>query len=321
METVFLLDGKRVPERDVAVSPLGTSVMFGFGVLDRLRAFRGTDGRMRIIGFNQHLERTLASAKHIFGTLPDLRGEWRNWIASAVQASELSEAYIHLGFGKYASPGAMLERSGSAGLGTIVYVREEGPLYGDSLIVSSETRWPRPDGPLTEHKVHGNYAELLLYKDEARTRRIPANPASVEALLFARQSFVPDGSFHGSSLEENPLVAEYGCSNAFSLCDGDLHLPARNVRFFRGITIRIVEKIFATIFPERRVRFDLRRNHLLHGGGCAGTAARDIIPAADVDSVQCAPTPELVKVAELYRALCMGELGHTPLQEIWAPAI
>lgn len=322
MRTVYMFDGREVPEAEATISPLASGAMFGFGALDRLRGFRGSGGWMRIVGLDPHLERTYRTACTLFGDLPKgLVNNWREWIVCAVRASELDRPYIHISLDPVSS-GTMLQ-SASGGLQTFIFVKDEGLLYGgEGLIVSSEAGCPRPDGLLVDHKVHGLYAELLLLKGRARARLAGCDPKRVEALLFARQAFrfSPERSRTGWVLQEkDPFVAEYGCSCAFSLDrNGDLHLPAPSVRYFQGITAQIVEALFEAYFPRRQIIHDLRRNHLKFNGGSAGTAG-GVVPVVELDGQKCTVTDEFYRLAALYSQLCLGTLSDCTLQKQWAP--
>lgn len=306
---VFSIDGTFVSEAEIGASPLSASAMFGFGAMDRLRGFRGADGKMRIVGFTQHLDRTLATARALFGELPDLRGAWQEWITVAVRRSELNAPYIHIGYGQVRSAGTMLQSS-AAPVQTFIFVAEAAPLYGDALYVSSELNHPRPDGPLHAMKTHGAYAALLFLKNRARQRyaekRADVPPQSVEALLFSRDTIqaVGMGLLHDGS------VAEFGCSNAGALDEkGNLWLPHGSIPCFRGITIRIVEELFKAAYPGREVKDGLRRSHLMHDGFAAGTAPKHLVPVVEVDGFHRGEiTPRFRELAEIYNALCYGSL-------------
>ena len=324
-EKVYMLNGKLVPETAVLISPLGSDPMFGFGVIDRLRAFRGADGQMRMVGFAQHLSRCQQTAEMLFGAdIGDLRQGWADQLARAALATELEEVYLHLGYGQMDSPGTMLQGA-SAGLTTFVFGKYEDPLYqgrdGNVVFVSTEAQWPRPDGPLTQHKTHG-YHELLWLKNRARARIPDKDARSVEALLLARESFRFDrDSRMWMVVADDPLVAECGCTCAFTLDrQGNLHLPARSVSYFRGVTVQIVETLFRAYFPDNEVRHDLRRSHLLYNGGTAGTAG-GVAPIVEVDNKAGKRTEQFDALAGLYSKLCFGELSRRDLQEQWAPVI
>ncbi|MBI2552168.1 hypothetical protein HYW17_02635 [Candidatus Uhrbacteria bacterium] len=324
-EKVYMLNGQIVPEAEARISPLGSDPMFAYGMIDRLRTFRGTDGRMRMVGLAQHLSRCQATAAALFGAdIGDLRRSWADQLARAALATELGEVYLHLGYGQMSSPGTMLQGA-SAGLTTFVFAKHEGPLYqgrdGNAVYVSTEPQWPRPDGPLTAHKTHG-YQELLWLKNRARARRPDKDARSVEALLLARDSFRFDrDSRNWVVAEDDPLTAECGCTCAFALDrQGNLHLPARAVRYFRGVTVQIVEALFRAYFPDKQVLHDLRRSHLLHNGGTAGTAG-GVVPIVEVDKKTCERTEQFDALAALYCKLCWGELNRRDLQEQWAPVI
>lgn len=314
---LFMVDGKIIEAPDAQASFLCPPFMFGHGVLDRLRFFLTSRGLL-CPGFRQHWDRTRAAVRLLFPDVSDdLFENWKQWLVSAVQASKIEQdIYVHLGVGPYGNSGTMLQGAPGA-LQAFIFVKSEEPLYGDRLCVSSEVGFPRPDGPLADHKVHGLYAELLYLKSRARKRLSDRDPRSVETLLFARQSCTPNCNLeHG-----DPLVAEYGCANSFALdAQGNLHLPKEGVRYFRGVTVQIVEALYCAYFPGKQVLHDLRRSHLRFNGGAAGTAC-GVVPVVELDGESCEVTEQFEALAALYRRLCDGSLNNAAFQEEWAPVV
>lgn len=325
---VYLYNGDPVSSPStIQIDPRAETPMYGRGVLDRLRGFRGSDGQMRIIALVGHLERTRKSAERVFGREFSLEEaeRWKQWIICAVRESGLDCPYIHLGIVRFETQqgATMLQRQGGGKVGVFIYVETAPALYGDQgLIVSSENRYPRPDGVLCDVKGTGLYAELIQLKARARSRLPDEDPARVEALLFAQSAFRSAG--HGRvrvATDDSTLVAEYGCSNAFALDEtGVLHLPDSGVRFFHGLTVRIVEVLYKAYNPGGRIQHDLRRNHLRYGGGSAGTAG-GVVPVVKLDGSRCIQDDRFAMLQAQYLRLCNGTLDNQHLLYNWAPVV
>lgn len=326
-KNMYVLDGQFVDDpASLGVDPRAETPMFGRGVLDRMRGFLGSDGAMRIVAFRQHLLRTRAAVEQVFGRLvtEDEFRNWATWVIEAVRRSGFDKPYIHLGVDRFSvkTGDTMLTRHTAGGEQVFIFVDDAGPLYGDSLTLSSETEFARPDGPLVHIKGTGLYEELLFLKGRARNRCPGRDPKRVETLLFPRQAFRFDWDRGIWILgEDDPHVAELGCSNAFALDRlGDLHLPALWIRFFEGTKLQIVAELFRTLFPEGRILRDLRRSYLLHDGGSSGTAG-GIVPVAEVDGLPCERTRHFERLAQAYRELCAGTFSNHRVQEAWTVKI
>ena len=320
MSDIFLFDGNRTTRDEARISALGSAAMFGNQAFERMRGFYDNRGQLRIRALTQHLERACRSSQLLFGRRPpeELKILWREWIIEAVRASKYREPYIHLGHGQFAPQGAMLQ-PGQSELGTFIHISQAPPLYGSRVSLYSEREWPRPQGPLTPCKVSGNYAALLLFKNRARARQSGDPQNVIECILFDQTSFRCDAPGSYTLYEDDPFVAELGCSNILSVGDDNLHLPDQRVSYFHGISVQIVEAVFRQLYPDRRVLNDLRRAQLLQSGGAIGTATRDLIPVAEVDGTSAITNDTFLELAKEYFDLCRGASSFPELQEEWAP--
>src|SRR3989338_140280 len=198
-------------------------------------------------------------------------------------------------------------------------------MYAGQVHLSTQVRFPRPDGPGVGVKHHGNYPDLMrarLGAIKVLGDRQPETPlGSREGLLLAREEFrrgILPGQYELAT-GADPLVAEAAFSN---LGHFDRHGNARipdplKVPYFTGLTVQIVHRIVEGHLKKRFRRVPLRRSELLRDGFTTGTAGY-VTPIISIQGQPGEHAGSVSKWAELYQQFCRGELDNPRIMEEFA---
>jgi branched-chain amino acid aminotransferase len=206
------LDGAFVDQADAKVSVFDHGLLYGDGVFEGIRLYRGNVFRLE-----EHLERLEYSAKAILLDLPLTRAEWSRAVCETCRVNGLTDGYIRL---------VVTRGVGDLGLAPWLCAK---PSY--FIIASRISLYPQ------EHYDHG------LAIVTVPTRRIgpAALPPTVKSLNYlnnilgkieARQA----GALEGIMLNEQGYVAECTADNIFIVHKGAILSPAAAAGALAGIT-------------------------------------------------------------------------------------
>jgi len=85
------LNGKYVPEEEARISVFDHGFLYGDGVFEGIRAYRG-----RVFKLEEHLQRLYASAKAIALKIPLSKEEMKEKVLETLRKNRLKDAYIRL---------------------------------------------------------------------------------------------------------------------------------------------------------------------------------------------------------------------------------
>ena len=182
-ERLVYINGELVPESEAKISVFDHGFLYGDGVFEGIRAYRGVVFKLR-----EHIERLYDSAKFLRIEIPMSKEELMEAILETVRRNGLSDCYIRVvvtrGVGDLGLDPRKCEKPS-----IIIIARPMAPLLGKkvvSLIISSVRR----DGvDATNHQVKSlNYLNNILAKLEA------INAGADDAVMLDSRGFVSEAT-------------------------------------------------------------------------------------------------------------------------------
>jgi len=255
-ESLVYINGELVPESEAKISVFDHGLLYGDGVFEGIRAYRGVVFKLR-----EHLERLYDSAKFLRIEIPMSREELMEAILETVRRNGLSDCYIRVvvtrGVGDL---GLDPRKCGKPSI--IIIARPMAPLLGKrsvSLIISSVRR----DGvDATNHQAKSlNYLNNILAKLEA------INAGADDAVMLDSRGF----------------ISEATGENIFIVKDGRIMTPPPTSGILSGITrdcvIELARRLGYEVVERELTPFELLTADEVF---LTGTAA-EIVPVESVN--------------------------------------
>jgi branched-chain amino acid aminotransferase len=286
------INGELVPAEKATVSVFDHGLLYGDGVFEGIRAYRG-----RVFKMDSHLKRLYASADAIRLTIPYEIDELRHALRETLKANGLSDTYIRL---------CVTRGNGALGISPFLCKRANvfiiadainmypGELYerGMAIIIAKTIR--NHPGALAPSIKSMNYLNNILAKIEA----------------------IDAGVLEAVMLNHEGNVAECTGDNIFVVRDTaeggpELVTPPASAGLLEGVTLTTVLKLAGDAgFPVRRG--DLKPADLFEAKEVflTGTAA-EIIPVAKLDGQIIGsgyPGPVTQKLSKAFHELISTEV-------------
>lgn len=226
------LNGRFVPKDAALVSVFDHGFLYGDGIYETLRAYRGT-----LFLLDKHLARLRRSADAISLALPVPLEKIGAALEESVKVNKLADAYVRLHISR--GPGEIGLDPALCSAPTMVIIAKPFTDYpGDyyergvtAAIVSTRRNYPRAINPAIKAT---NFLNNILAKIEAKKM----------------------GAFEGIMLNWEGFVAEGTISNIFMVKAGVLLTPALSVGILEGVTRGLVlELAGAEDVPAREAAF------------------------------------------------------------------
>lgn len=254
------MNGQLVPADQARVSVFDHGLLYGDGVFEGIRAYRG-----RILKMRTHLQRLEQSARSIALTIPHSLDELADAMRQTLQANSLVDGYIRLcvtrGIG---SLGLSPDRCDRA---TTFIIADRIQLYPVEMyeqglnIVTASTIRNHP-GALSPRIKSMNYLNNIMAKIEGM------HAGCVEALMLNHQGF----------------VSECTGDNIFIVRRGQLLTPPLHAGILEGVTRNIVIEL-ATAAGIEVQQVDLTRHDIYVADECFLTgSAAEVIPVIRLDN-------------------------------------
>ncbi len=213
---LIFLNSSFVPEGDAKVSIFDRGFLYGDGVFETLRAYRGI-----IFHCNDHIDRLFQSANAIYITLPFTKEYFKEALYRTLQENNLRDAYLRLSVTRGESePGLDIEGCSHP---TVI------------IIPKAFSGYPE------DRYAHGIKAAVV------NTRRIPPSvlDPKIKSLNFlnnimAKIETKDIAASEGIMLNIEGYVAEGTVSNVFIVKDGVIKTPSLSVGILNGVTRSIV---------------------------------------------------------------------------------
>ncbi|MCD6125412.1 MAG: branched-chain-amino-acid transaminase [Thaumarchaeota archaeon] len=255
-ESLIYINGNLVPESEAKISVLDHGFLYGDGVFEGIRAYKGVVFKLR-----EHIERLYDSAKFLKIEIPMSKEELIEAILETIRKNGLMDCYIRVvvtrGVGDL---GLDPRKCGKPSI--IIIVKPMGPLLGKkavSLIISSVRR----DGvDATNHQAKSlNYLNSILAKLEA----------------------ISAGADDAIMLDNRGFVSEATGENVFIVKNGKIMTPPPTSGVLLGITrnciIELARKLGYEVMERELTPFELITADEVF---LTGTAA-EIVPVESVN--------------------------------------
>ena len=256
------INGKFVDEKKAAVSVFDHGLLYGDGVFEGIRVYRG-----RVFKLKEHIDRLFYSAKAILLKLPMSHKALCEAVLGTCRRNKLRNGYVRL---------VVTRGVGTLGLDPhrcrnpqVIIIADRIQLYpkafyekGLEIVTVATTRnHPNALNPAIKSL---NYLNNILAKIEA------SNAGCVEAIMLNAEGF----------------VAECTGDNVFILKDGRAYTPPCAAGALHGITrsvvIELAKKLEVEVAEPNLTRYDL-----YNADECfiTGTAA-EVVPVVKIDGRQ-----------------------------------
>lgn len=255
-KSLIYINGNLVPESEAKISVLDHGFLYGDGVFEGIRAYKGVVFKLR-----EHIERLYDSAKFLKIEIPMSKEELIEAILETIRKNGLTDCYIRVvvtrGVGDL---GLDPRKCGKPSI--IIIVKPMGPLLGKkavSLIISSVRR----DGvDATNHQAKSlNYLNSILAKLEA----------------------ISAGADDAIMLDNRGFVSEATGENVFIVKNGKIMTPPPTSGVLLGITrnciIELARKLGYEVMERELTPFELITADEVF---LTGTAA-EIVPVESVN--------------------------------------
>jgi len=254
------IDGRLVDKADAKVSVFDHGLLYGDGVFEGIRAYRG-----KIFECEAHLDRLYQSAKAIRLTIPLSREQVRAAMEETIKANNFTDCYIRLvvtrGVGSLGLSPTRCERP------SVFVITDLLELYpkemyekGMAVITASVIRnHPNAISPRVKSL---NYLNNILAKLEAIDAGVP------EAIM----------------LNSEGNVAECTADNIFIVRNGQVETPQTHDGVLEGVTRRVMLELCATLKIPCAQK-TLQRHDLYVSDECflTGTGA-EVIAVTKIDN-------------------------------------
>jgi len=212
------LNGRLLPLAEAGVSVLDRGFLYGDGLFETVRAYRGHCFRL-----GDHLERLADSAQALKIPLPAPAADLAKAIPELIRANDLSDAYVRLTLSRGEHPGKLILETSLPPTLLIVArpLSARAPEDDRTGIVAmiSQIR-QNAESPSRRHKTL-NYLDNLLAHEEAH-------------LAGAREAIL---------LNTRGEVAEAATANLFLVEDDKLVTPSLETNILAGVTRKVVLEV------------------------------------------------------------------------------
>lgn len=278
MAGIAWVNGKLAASEEPAISPLDPGFLYGEGLFETMRAYRG-----RVFRLSQHLDRLLNAAPQI-GLTPPARQVLEGAIAEALGASGLEDGSVRL----TVTPGPT-ERGEPT---VVVLVRPlalpPAEWYATGCSAVSVTAAHAMADPLRSIK-------SLNYLDKLMAQRAAAQAGAEEAIIVDPDGFVVEGAMR----------------NVFAVLGDAVVTPPLSRGLLPGITRAAVLEVLGERPEAKCSARDISLAELHGADECFLTSSlAEILPVASVDGhlMAAAPGPITRMAVECYRRLVAAEL-------------
>lgn len=253
------LNDKFVPQEEAVVSVFDHGFLYGDGVYETLRAYRG-----RVFKLAEHLARLERSASHIQLHLPAGPDRLTDLVREALRRNQLSDSYLRI---------TVSRGAGEIGL-------DPALCKAPTLVIIAKPFQPYPES------IYAEGVSVIV----ARTRRnLPeALPPQVKSLNFlnnilAKMEAKAAGAHEALMLNHRGDITEGTTSNVFVVQEGRLRTPSVECGILDGITRELVLQLASELgVPSEETRLTVE--DLIRAEECFLTnTTQEVLPVTRVD--------------------------------------
>ena len=253
------LNDKFVPQEEAVVSVFDHGFLYGDGVYETLRAYRG-----RVFKLAEHLARLERSASRIQLHLPAGPERLTDLVREALRRNQLSDSYLRI---------TVSRGTGEIGL-------DPALCKAPTLVIIAKPFQPYPES------IYAEGVSVIV----ARTRRnLPeALPPQVKSLNFlnnilAKMEAKAAGAHEALMLNHRGDITEGTTSNVFVVQEGRLRTPSVECGILDGITRELVLQLASELgVPSEETRLTVE--DLMRAEECFLTnTTQEVLPVTRVD--------------------------------------
>lgn len=290
------VDGRLVPAEEARVSPFDGAYLYGDGVFETLRAYRG-----HLFALGAHLERMEREIDLLQLPVPTDSGFWKARIEALLEANALldqdARVRLQVGRGGDAHHDALHAAPGELRASTFLVAR---PIPERIAVLQHEGARAIT---LPSAFARGNFP---------RVKSLNYLP-SIMALRFARAR----GADEALALDGRQQVLEGAISNVFAVRAGALRTPAPRLGLLPGITRNLVMELAVSNGWTCVERLGEVRELLLADEAFLCNSIQEMVPLVQVDGTRIGdgrPGPVTRRLQELYRQRVEAEraTGEVP---------
>lgn len=260
MSELIYINGKFFPRSEAKVSVLDHGFLYGSGVFETMRAYRGN-----VFMVDKHIERLFRSAEAIYLNIPISPAEIRKAIEDTVKVNGLKDAYIRITISRgEGEPG--LDPDLCKTPTVVVYAKEFKP-YSEE--------WYKEGVRITVTSVKKGSPDYIKHPVKICNYYLPN--------FFAKREAKRRGAVEGIMLTGDGYIAEGTVSNIFIVSNGAVLTPPAGVDVLDGVTRGIVIQIAKDAgIPFREEIFS--KTELIKAEECFLTNTTfEILPVKEVD--------------------------------------
>ena len=280
MEDVVFLNGALVPRQEARVSPFDRGLLYGYGLFETMRAYKG-----RVFRLDRHLARLRLSAERLAFASELEAYDLEQAVYRTLEANKLADARIRLTVS--AGPGERSLAPPAGGPIMVLVVAEKLALsprsYEQGIRVALVSSKRNSLSPLSRIKAT-NYLDNLVAYSEAVAL------GAEEAILLNERGFIAEGSM----------------SNIFVVAKGMLLTPSEESGILPGITREAVLELARELGIEA-AEGEIPLADLLRADEAFLTSSvREVLPITSIDNkpvAQGSPGPVTRRLLAAYRHL------------------
>lgn len=213
---MIYLNGKLVPEKKALVSVFDHGFLYGDGIYETLRAYRGT-----VFMIDEHIERLFRSASMIGLVLPQGHDEIKKAVYQTIIANRHKEAYVRITVSRGPGP-----------LGLDPALCHE-PTF---VIISKEFK----DYPRSYYQKGVSIAIVNTRRNYKKALDPKIKSLNFLNNILAKRESIEKGVYEAIMLNHRGYIAEGTISNIFFVKNNVLCTPATGVGILDGITRRLI---------------------------------------------------------------------------------
>jgi len=212
MEPLIFIDGKFVPKSKAVVSVFDHGLLYGDGIFEGIRAYRGNVFRLV-----EHINRLFDSAKSIHLKIPMTKHEVTEAVLETLRKNQLRDAYIR-----------------------IVVTRGTGDFGFDPALCKTPTIFMIAE-PLASVLVHSDPKVVRMMISSYRRDAVDATSHEIKSLnymnsILAKIEATSAGADDAILLDHRGFVSEASVTNIFLVKDGRIATPSTAAGILHGIT-------------------------------------------------------------------------------------
>ncbi|MFQ5481412.1 MAG: aminotransferase class IV [Nitrospinaceae bacterium] len=261
MTSIIYVNGHFLDEREACVSVLDRGFMYGDGLFETLRVYRG-----KVFRIGDHLTRLYKSAAHIFLDITESQAKLEAILYEVLKRNGLKDALVRVQV--------------TRGPGPVGLSLPDPPF--PTLVVHAR---PLPPVPERSHREGVNIC--LFHSSAARISEVMHQVKSTNYLshILVKKLAADRGCQEGIFLDDQGHLCEGTTSNLFMVKDGMLKTPELNEYVLAGVTRQVILEVASGCQIPFRERALTARDLYAADEVFLTSTGIEVLPVCQVDDV------------------------------------